>query len=264
MDFAVSATANPARDRRGALRSLAAIAALLVGGTPDRASGAAIPFLGGGQERRQLELCLVTILRIRYWSDAVAGKIERNARSAPPGDKSDGMKAPYLEARLGAKALLTGRKGGGSNFMVYTLSGLQLKGCLKDTEAWYTESLRESVRGKGQSGGGAERRDRRRLSDASETIIDSLATVVEFDGLETTQDPSPRSSLMLGMYTNDKAELVRRMLQERTVPSCDILLDCFGPEIRGRCERYMRENYPGEAPQPPPLSSSEMLVAYAS
>ena len=77
---------------------------------------------------------------------------------------------------------------------------------------------------------------------------------MEFDGLETTLDPSPRSSLMLGKYTNQKAQFVTRMLKERVIPSCDALVRCFDGEARERSMRYLRENFYNELPPPPPPS----------
>ncbi len=72
-----------------------------------------LPF--GNTERRQLELCLVSILRVRYWAETVATSIVKAISDAPPTGMTDSMKGPYLEARLGSKAIITGRIGGGAN-----------------------------------------------------------------------------------------------------------------------------------------------------
>ena len=86
------------------------------------------------------------------------------------------------------------------------------------------------------------------IQDASEEIIESLAAVVEFDGLDNTQDPSPRSSLALSMYSDSKAIFVKRLLLERTVKNCDIFVNAFGTEKRLYCERYVKSTYPNELP----------------
>ena len=88
-------------------------------------------------------------------------------------------------------------------------------------------------------------------------IIESLASIVEFDGLETTQDPSPRSSLTLEMFTKDKGIFVSRMLSERVIPLIDDLVDCFGPEVKSRCDAYIKQYYSRELPPvaPPPTPS---------
>merc|ERR1711966_125326 len=56
----------------------------------------------------------------------------------------------------------------------------------------------------------ARRLCRNDLADTAEELVEALASLVEFDGLETTWDPSPRSSLMLGMYTPQKGAFVYR------------------------------------------------------
>jgi hypothetical protein len=225
------------------------------------------PFLGNGDDgggRRQLELCLSTVLRTEYWAANVSRSLgtslnllpsryaARTPSSSPPIDESTTMyesdymrKRPYLEARLGAKALLTGKIGGGANSRVIELGGYQLRGCLEDASYW---CYRDVI-----SGGGGSKNDVRRicnmeLSSASEDLVESLASVVEFDGLETTIDPSPRSSLMLGMYTNEKAKFVYRTLVERVMPSCERVLGVFGTERRRTIETYVSRDHPDDVP----------------
>ena len=243
-----AATATPRfRDRRNLLQSIShstLLVAGLVSLSPSDAS--AIPFIGGGAEdKRQLELCLVTVLRVKYWAMGVSKSIDNLLQRTGSAMPSDIEKAPYLEARLGCKALLTGRVGGGANQKVYTLAGLQLKGCLKDAEYWANLQAKAG-----------DKKDKlaaiQRYATASEGVVESLAACVEFDGLETTLDPSPRSSLMLGQYTNQKAQFVTRMLKERVIPNCDALVKCFDGEARERSMRYLRENYYSELPPPPP------------
>lgn len=247
-DIPTAATATPRfRDRRNMLQSISHSSLLVAGLVSSSPSSAiAIPFIGGGTEdKRQLELCLVTVFRVKYWAMGVSKLIDNLLQRTGSAIPSDIEKAPYLEARLGCKALLTGRVGGGANQKVYTLAGLQLKGCLKDAEYWANLQAKAG-----------DKKDKlaaiQRYATASEGIVESLAACVEFDGLETTLDPSPRSSLMLGQYTNQKAQFVTRMLKERVIPSCDALVKCFDGEARERSMRYLKENYYSELPPPPP------------
>ena len=244
-DFSVhvAVTSSSPCDRRRFMQNLSRSMLLVATVSPSGAN--AIPFIGGGAEdKRQLELCLVTVLRVKYWAMGVSKSIDDLLLRTGAAIPSDLEKAPYLEARLGSKALLTGRVGGGANSKVYALAGLQLKGCLKDAEYWATAQAKLG-----------DKKDRnaaiQRYAAASEGIVESLAACVEFDGLETTLDPSPRSSLMLGQYTNQKAQFVARMLKERVIPSCDALMRCFDGEARERSMRYLRENFYNELPPPP-------------
>ncbi|KAL3823335.1 hypothetical protein ACHAXA_010470 [Cyclostephanos tholiformis] len=241
--------------RRRSFLSMAAGYGTAVASKTVRGVGA-LPFFGDARnDRRQLELCLATVLRTEYWATNVARSLRtrlllpsRTAPSSPIDDprsattivESDNQRRqPYLEARLGAKALLTQKIGGGANARVIALGGYQLRGCLDDVAYWCATEGR--------------RTDRRRtcsneLAAASEELVESLASVVEFDGLETTIDPSPRSSLMLGMYTDEKATFVYRTLVERVVPSCERVLGVFGNERRRTIEGYVIRDYPNEVP----------------
>ena len=198
--------------RRAVLSSI--ISGLAIGPTLD----AQAALLWSNTDRRQLELCIVTILRVSYWAETVVARMQNNTQEQQ-------QQAAYLEARLGAKAVLTGRVGGGANMRVYELSGLQLRGCLEDA-VFYN----------------------RRVEQLSQDLLESLAAVVEFDGLETTQDPSPRSSLMLSMFTPQKATFVQRMLSERVVPTSMAIVDAFGPQVRSKSEAYIKQTYPSEVP----------------
>jgi hypothetical protein len=77
-------------------------------------------------------------------------------------------------------------------------------------------------------------------------LIESLASIVEFDGLETTQDSSPRSSLTLSMYTPVKVIYVQRMLSERIVPLIDDIVHLFGEDTMRQSEQFIREYYSSE------------------
>ena len=221
-----------------------------------------LPLFGGSNNnRRQLELCLVTILRTEYWainiSQSLNNKLLLPRTSAPRStddddneqtivDESDNQrKQPYLEARLGAKALLTQKIGGGANSRVQILAGLQLRECLDDVV--YYCSLRKD-NGVNNSNNNNKRICTNELSNYITELIESLASIVEFDGLETTTDPSPRSSLMLSMYTSDKAKFVYRTLVERVIPSCEYILNIFGLERRQLIEEYVVRDYSSEVP----------------
>lgn len=186
-------------------------------------------------DRRQLELCVVTVLRVLYWAETESLTFEQAAIAG----NDDRRKELYLESRLSAKALVTGKVGGGSTNRVYKLASLKLRDCLDDL-VFYSRSSRA-------------------LSGFSDDLIESLASLVEFDGLETTQDPSPRSTLMLNMYNREKEDFVRRMLKERIIPTATAIVGLIDPDVRTRCDAYVIENYPNEVPK-----KSDPTVAFQS
>ncbi|KAL9189639.1 hypothetical protein ACHAXT_009314 [Thalassiosira profunda] len=224
----------------------------------------ALPFIGG-PDRRQLELCLATILRTEYWAMNVAKSLQTKLLSSPTptapggGDSADASinppeltenqrKQPYLEARLGAKALLTQKIGGGANSRVLELGGFQLKECLEDAKYWCGELAKSN-----QLPGDAPPKTAKRicandLAAASDDLVESLASLVEFDGLETTQDPSPRSSLTLASYNPQKGKFVYRTLLKRVVPSCERFLGVFGKEKMAAVAEYVRRDHGDEVP----------------
>ena len=244
---------------------------------PNIASSALPSFTNPSSERRQLELCLVSVLRTEYWAMAVARLLntqlllllpppsnvssvtttnedDDETQQLTPGMTGNQRKLPYLEARLGAKALLTQKIGGGANSRVRTLGSFQLKECLDDAKYWCREYAQKNPSllsttvtiTSNTNSNAAKRICSIDLTNAIDDLIDSLATIVEFDGLETTIDPSPRSSLMLSMYNNQKGTFVYRTLLERVVPSCERILAVFGRERRRIVEEFVRSNYYGE------------------
>lgn len=182
-----------------------------------------------GKDRRQLEFCLVNLLRVSYWAESVA-------RDLKTIEQEERRKELYLEARLGAKAIVTGRVGGGATSRVYTLATLQFRGCLQDL-TYYGKS--------------------RQVSDLAQDLLEAVAAVVEFDGLETTTDPSPRSSLTLSMYNSEKVTYVQRLLSERVVPLATSLANSFEPEVRNQCKAYIASTYPNEVPKLEVTGSAE-------
>jgi hypothetical protein len=207
--------------RRNALLSAVGMATLWAGLPPPSHAG-----LFEEVPQRQLELCIVSLLRIQFWAEKAVKDLQK--------ESPETRKQRYLEVRLASKALVTGKLGGGANYQVYTLNSLQLKGVLADLAIYAQEK-----------GGKSERR---KLEDLSTDLIEALASAVEFDGLETTLDPSPRSSLTMTMYNNDKAVFVKRLLSEKVIPIIKTLIRYFGSDVEKRCLEYVQRTYPTELP----------------
>lgn len=200
------------------------------------------------EERRQLELCLVNILRVRYWSENVALKIQQKIDEGPV--TSDVNKGPYLEARLGAKAALTKKVGGGANSQVYNLASFQIRGCIKDLESYYSDYYKNEMKVITKADEKGKLKVQKAFFDnAAIEIIESLAELVEFDGLDNVKDPSPRSSLTLAQYSDTKALFIKRILLEKTLPACDTILISFGREKRQFVESYVERTYSNELPK---------------
>ena len=214
--------------------------------------------LFSGPEPRQLELCLVAVQRVVYWSQSQADALRRTSNNnADDEQQKQRRKAKYLETRLGAKALLTGRVGGGPTGRVYMLASLQLPGCLQDLE-WHASTAAR----KQQQPTSNNRSRNNAVADLRRTFSEGLASVVEFDGLETLLDPSPRSSLTLSAYNDGKAEYVRRALDELVVPSGQQLLRAFGPEPLERARGFVQQYYKSEIypPPAPPTTEPQKLL----
>ena len=141
-------------------------------------SAEAMSLFSPAKERRQLELCLVIILRLLSWAQHVESKMlivpalhvsQNEAASVPVpvtvtfsiSDKSNWNTSAYVEARLGAKALLTGRIGGGSPPRVYDLAQFQIRECFDDL-LFASKNL------------GLQRQAQNEV----DTIIDALASIV--------------------------------------------------------------------------------------
>ncbi len=220
---------------------------------PFQQEASALPFFQ--QDRRQLELCLVQVLRTKYWAMNVAKSMNTKLLSPTTDDViellSDAQRRqPYLEARLGAKAILTKKIGGGANSNVVKLASFQLKECLDDGKYWCTE-LAKTNQLPGQSTGELKNGKRfcsNELASISDEIIESLASIAEFDGLDGLDQASPRSSLMISMYDSKKGTFVYRTLVERIIPSCDQYLQLFGNDRLNLCLEFVRSEYPEEMP----------------
>lgn len=194
-------------------------------------------FLWSDSNHRPIDACLLSVQRVVYWAQIQSAQLElaiANTQSADTAATTTTIptNAPqlYVEARLGAKAALTGRRPtSGSTMRVSTLATLQLPECLQDL-AWHSS------------------KQRRRSDDtAFRSLTEALALVVEFDGLDTVTDPSPRTSLTLAQYTPTKAAFVVRALRELVVPAGSTLLNEWNEE-RERVVAYIREQYPNEVP----------------
>jgi hypothetical protein len=170
------------------------------------------------KDRRQLELCLVAVMRVVYWAENVSASLQQGGEQ---------RQKIYLDAKLGAKAILTGKIGGGASGTVYTLSTLQVSGCLEDLE-YYSVAAHDKI----------------------QEFREALASIVEFDGLDTLADASPRSSLTLAQYSNGKAALVSRILLERVVPTGRKLVNSYNVDAVSRSDKYIQDYYSSEIPRP--------------
>lgn len=219
------------KNRRTIIASIPQFASIILLDPRNDRSGAATAsaaFFDQQQDRRQKELCLVNLLRLQSWANSLSEKLD--TITLDPSDEEK-RKSLYLEARLGSKVVVAESKkiSGGATVSVFMLKGLHIRECLEDL-TYYVD--------KGSK--------RRQMNQYKEDLIESLASIVEFDGLETTQDPSPRSSLTLTMYNSQKSIFVQRMLAERIVPLIGDIFRLFDPDTRAQSESYLREYYPSE------------------
>jgi hypothetical protein len=213
-----------------------AVCDLLLFPVPENANSAFITLSpqGGGNEinRRQLELCLVIILRVIYWA-----KNTIDTFTAATSQSIELRRKLYLEARLCSKAMLTGKLGDGSTSKTYTLSSLQVPLCLTDIE-WYAENIgKKNLWSK---------REYDSTINAKISLYEGLANIVEFDGLETLIDPSPRATLTLAQYTEQKFLYIKRTLSEIIVPSAVRIVTAFGSQPLQIAEQYTKTYYKNE------------------
>jgi hypothetical protein len=205
----------------------------------------ALPLLPQSQERRQLEFCLVSVQRVVYWAMSVAQRLEISTEDSTSvtsnGTSSElsytpvsepALRSAYLDARLGAKAVLTSRVGVGASYFVYTLAGLQLTGCMNDLEFFNP-----------------------RIGATKVEFREALASLVEFDGMDSVLDTSPRSSLTLSQYDDKKRAFCLRVLRERVVPLGRQLLRQFPRDALDRAEMYINNVYSSEVP--PSLAATQ-------
>jgi hypothetical protein len=196
---------------------------------PSVSNANAFSFMDSSKDRRQLELCLVNLLRLQYWAISLSDKLQ----DLNIDQDMQQLKSAYLEARLGSKAMIAKTKkiGGGANSNVFMLKGLQLKDCLDDLRFY------------------VDRSSKKKMTEYTEDLIEALASIVEFDGLETTIDPSPRSELTLKMFSVQKGVYVQRMLAERVLPITEDMFRLFGPDAKAKTIAVVREFYPKEVPE---------------
>uniref|UniRef100_A0A7R9WU15 Uncharacterized protein n=1 Tax=Craspedostauros australis TaxID=1486917 RepID=A0A7R9WU15_9STRA len=115
------------------------------------------------------------------------------------------------------------------------MKGLEIKDCLDDLKHYAGNNKSINLK-------------RRQVDDLCVELIESLASIVEFDGLETTQDPSPRSSLTMTMYNDDKATFVTRMLSERVAPTITSIVKQYSAEAQATSQQYVLDYYVSEMP----------------
>lgn len=252
----------------------------------------AFPFDDNNNNRRQLDLCLVTVLRTQYWvmnicesvkselafNRSITGNTDEDRENKKASDKK--LLSYYLEIRMGSKALLTGKIPGGSNINVYRMAPFQLRECFKDA-LYYCSSAEKTAKKKQKSKSKDSMSSKicrtRDAEEYSQDIIESLAACVEFDGLENLQDSSPRASLMIGQYKMEKLLYIYRMLSERALPKFSAYLstmyltgnsiyssidddDNYGQEaLKLKCQNYIKLNYSSEIPMSLRGSTSQLL-----
>jgi hypothetical protein len=174
-------------------------------------------------ERRQIELCLVTVQRVLFWAELQALALSTTS-------DVEQRKKIYLESRLGAKAILTGKiSGGGVSGKVYALASMKLSDCLTDLE-WHAMKQKNS----------------RQVTEWKNAFREGLASIVEFDGMDTLVDPSPRSTLTLAQYNDGKATYVKRGLEELIIPAGIQLMHAFGNEPFAKAQSYIQSYYAEE------------------
>ena len=193
-------------------------------------------------ERRQLELCLVIIWRVLYW---VQGLLYRWNEAA---GNREAVQQIYLEARLGSKSCLTGGKNVGvvtgippiAAKNLYTLSTLQFASVLDDLQAVHNTKAPFATK--------------------CRDWYESLASLVEFDGLDSLTDPSPRPQLLINQITDKKLVYVKRMMQERIVPLARELIFTFPDDARTISQSYVERYYANEIPPAPAPVPSPTLI----
>ena len=218
-------------DRRRVLRDFVAPSITVASGVVDLPLEAVAAFGSAAAPSRQLEFCLVSVARAIYWAKLLVQNLEQQENDPSL------AKAAYLEARLGAKAMLKGKIGGGANARVYMLSTLQMPGCLQDLQTYYSQ---------GSSSSSSKNNMLYSFSDLKSDWYEAVAAMVEFDGLDTLTDPSPRSSLTLQQYDPSKAVFVRRILTEKVIPVGQRLLQAFPDDARQRAKEYIERTYSSE------------------
>ena len=182
---------------------------------------------------RQLELCLVSVLRVVYWAEGLSTRMRDSIAAGSMG----GQREAYLEARLGAKAILNSGITGGGNLLgtapsptaaknIYILSTLQLSACLRDLQMVHNTQLA--------------------FANTCRDFRESLASLVEFDGMDTLQDPSPRSSLTLSQWNDKKNLFVTRLLQERVVVLGNAIVQPFPRQAQQTSRDYIQRYYSNE------------------
>ena len=236
---ALQLDSTPSKQRRSFLNKL--VASLVIPLIPSSSKAAVMPFFE--PNHRQLEFILVTILRTQFWAMNIAKSLNSKLLSSTPADtelEENVQKLPYLEARLGAKAMLTQKIGGGATSTVLKVASFNIKECLEDGKYWCNQLSKSNQIDK--------RICTTDLTSISEDLVESLASIVEFDGLETTIDPSPRSSLMLSMYNPSKGKFIYRTLTERVIPTCERYLDVFGQDRKELCLAFVKRDYSDEIP----------------
>lgn len=188
------------------------------------------------ESHRQLELCLVTMLRLLYWAQYTSNNFNTllvattttTTTNDDNNEQQQRIKMLYVETRLCAKAMLTGKYvgGTGSTATVYRVTSFQIPGCLSDLQYYATFSSSKSTKTPSITMAGAGAAGVVVVQNAARALYEGLASIVEFDGFDSLIDPiPPRTSLTFQQYNIDKVKYIQRTIQEIIIPSTKVLIN---------------------------------------
>jgi hypothetical protein len=178
------------------------------------------------RDRMQYEYCLVNFLRVQNWAESVSSRLPVVATNNynDNNNKQQQQLATYIEARLGAKGILTGAVTASDR--TRTLATLKLSDCLNDLK-YYAPSTATTI----------------------DDWREAMASLVEFDGYDSLVDASPRTALIVQQYTSEKANYVSRVLQQQLVPlGRRIVAGCNAAAVQ-TARHYVTDYYPNEVPR---------------
>jgi len=161
-------------------------------------------------QKYSLELQLATLARTRsYYSVALRDL-----------DDADYAKAAYIDLRLSSKALLTTKiPNGSSSPMLFKLASFRFRSMLATSNASTATQRR---------------------------LIESISSIVEWDGLDSLSSDSPRTTLFERNYSIEKVRYVRQ-LGESIVQLLDsAVVEVGGENALEKSSSLMLQYYPDE------------------
>lgn len=190
---------------------------------PPSGTQATAPALAATQHD-QLEFCLASLIRAVETFRAIAEEIDTSTASKESLHIDSRLNA-YLDARAGAKALLTGniQNGGRITKRVFLLSSLRLPAALNDLKFYASSTPSASML----------------VSQEIQDLTEALASIVEFDGLDSLTDPSPRLGLTMAQYTDQKVRFISRCIRERVIPLGDRIVERFDAPAVDAARQYV-------------------------